>query len=76
MRRRGTPIRLRGRYRPRRASLNNRTAYVGTRGREDIRVYCNDKERMVRDLNRDVSHRSAIEPPTPKPHQSLVVARS
>jgi hypothetical protein len=72
------------------ASLNNRTAYVGpTRGREDIRVYCNDKERMVRDLSRDVSHRSAIEPrsqtdtvarraeqPTPKPQRALVVALS
>jgi conjugative relaxase-like TrwC/TraI family protein len=57
-------------------SLNTRTAYVGpTRGREDIRVYCNDKERMIRDFSRDVSHRSAIEPPTPKPHQGLVVAR-
>jgi hypothetical protein len=46
------------------ASLNTRTAYVGpTRGRTDIRVYCNDKERMVRDFSRDVSHRSAIEHP-------------
>ena len=44
---------------------NTRTAYVGpTRGREDIRVYTNDKERMVRDLSRDVSPRSAIEQPT------------
>jgi hypothetical protein len=31
------------------ASLYTRTVYVGpTRGREDIRVYTNDKERMVR----------------------------
>lgn len=43
------------------ASLNTRTVYVGpTRGREDIRVYCDDKERIVRDLSRDVSHRSAV----------------
>ena len=59
------------------ASLNSRTTYVGaTRGREDIRVYCNDKERMIRDLSRDVSHQSAIEQPTPKRQQALVVARS
>jgi hypothetical protein len=58
-------------------SLNNRTAYVGpTRGREDIRVYCDDKERMVRDLSRDVSQRSAIEQPTLKQGQSLVLARA
>jgi hypothetical protein len=43
------------------ASQNTRTAYVGpTRGREDIRVYCDEKERIVRDLSRDVSHRSAV----------------
>jgi hypothetical protein len=61
------------------ASLNNPTAYVGpTRGRKDIRVYTNDKERMVRDPSRDVSHRSAIEVPTPKPQRSLslLMARS
>lgn len=60
------------------ASLNARTAYVGpTRGREDIRVYTHDKERMVRDLSRDVSHRSAIEqcPPLRKPERTLAVAR-
>jgi hypothetical protein len=58
------------------ASLNNRTAYVRpTRGQTDIRVYCNDKEGMVRDLSREVSHPSAIEPPMPQPHQALVVAR-
>jgi hypothetical protein len=59
------------------ASLNNRATYVGpTSGREEIRVYCNDKERMVRDLSRDVSHRSAIEQPSPKPQQSFAVGRS
>lgn len=58
------------------ASLNNRTAYVGpTRGREDIRVYTNDKERMVRDLSRDVSQRSAIEPPKRTQHQRLAISR-
>jgi hypothetical protein len=71
-------------------SLNTRTAYVGpTRGGEDIRVYCDNKERIVRDPSRDVSHRSAIEPrsqtdtvarraeqPTPKPQRALVVALS
>jgi ATP-dependent exoDNAse (exonuclease V) alpha subunit len=60
------------------ASLNTRTASVGpTRGREDIRIYTNDKDRMVRDLSRDVSHRSAIEqaPPAQKPERSLVLAR-
>lgn len=44
------------------SSLNARTAYVGpTRGRQDILVYTDDKERMVRALSRDVSHRSALE---------------
>jgi conjugative relaxase-like TrwC/TraI family protein len=56
------------------ASLNSRTTYVGaTRGREDIRVYCNDKERMIRDLSRDVSHQSAIEQPLRKPQQAIAV---
>jgi ATP-dependent exoDNAse (exonuclease V) alpha subunit len=59
------------------ASLNTRTAYVGpTRGRENIRVYCNDKERMVRDLSRDVSHRSALDRPVRNQQQFLSVARS
>jgi hypothetical protein len=44
------------------ANLNDRTTYVGpTRGREDIRVYTNDEERMVRNLSREMSHRSALE---------------
>lgn len=43
------------------ASLNRRTAYVGPTRRREIRVYCDDKERMVRDPSRDVSHRPAIE---------------
>ena len=43
-------------------------AYAGpTRGREDILIYCNDKERMLRDLSRDVSHRSGLEHGTLKP---------
>ena len=59
------------------ASLNQRTAYVGpTRGREDIQVYCDDKERMVRDLSRDVSHRSAIEQTPQHAQRSLVMALS
>jgi ATP-dependent exoDNAse (exonuclease V) alpha subunit len=61
------------------ASLNARTAYVGpTRGREDIRVYTNDKERMVRDLSRDVSHRSAIAqaPPERTRDRPLTLARA
>ncbi|MEP7308053.1 MAG: MobF family relaxase [Acidobacteriota bacterium] len=58
------------------ASLNTRTAYVGpTRGREDIRIYCDNRARMVRDLSRDMSHRSAIEQPTRQPQQAMVVAR-
>jgi hypothetical protein len=67
---------VRGGYGSRGANLNTRTAYVGpTRGREDIQVYTNDKERMVRDLSRDVSHRSALEQ-APPPHNAIAMGRA
>jgi hypothetical protein len=47
--------------------LNQRTGFVGpSRGRQDIAVYVDDLDRVVRDLSRDVSKRSAIEPDPPK----------
>jgi hypothetical protein len=62
------------------ANLNTRTAYVGpTRGREDIRIYCDNKFRMVRDLNRDIAQRSAIEQVPPaklQPQHMRAMARA
>lgn len=43
--------------------VNRRLAYVAlSRGRNDAQVYTNDKGKLARVLNRDVSHRSALEP--------------
>jgi len=44
------------------ALVNQRLAYVSlSRGRHDAQIFCNDKAAVVRQLSRDVSHRSAIE---------------
>ena len=45
-----------------------------TRGREDIAVYCDDKARMIRNLSRDVSQRSAIEQTPPLRTQERALA--
>ena len=42
--------------------VNQRLAYVAvSRGQYDARIYTDDKARLARALNRDVSHRSALE---------------
>jgi len=42
--------------------VNRRLAYVAvSRGRYDARIYTDDKVRLARALDRDVSHRSALE---------------
>ena len=42
--------------------VNQRLAYVAvSRGRYDARIYTDDKLMLVRALDRDVSHRSALE---------------
>jgi conjugative relaxase-like TrwC/TraI family protein len=42
--------------------VNQRLAYVAvSRGQYDARIYTDDKVKLVRALNRDVSHRSALE---------------
>ena len=47
--------------------INRRLAYVAvSRGRYDAQIYTNDKANLAQDLSRDVSHRSAIEPNSPK----------
>jgi hypothetical protein len=43
--------------------VNRRLAYVTvSRGRFDAQVYTNDKSQLAKQLSRDVSHRSAVEP--------------
>jgi conjugative relaxase-like TrwC/TraI family protein len=43
--------------------VNRRLAYVAvSRGRYDAQLYTNDKTHLTKQLSRDVSHRSAIEP--------------
>ena len=45
------------------ALVNQRLAYVAlSRGRDDAQIYTNDKSRLAEALNRDVSHRAAIDP--------------
>ena len=42
--------------------VNQRLAYVAvSRGQYDARIYTDDKVKLVRALDRDVSHRSALE---------------
>src|SRR5207248_9634601 len=42
--------------------VNQRLAYVAvSRGQYDARIYTNDKAKLPRALDRDVSHRSALE---------------
>src|SRR5204863_2264245 len=42
--------------------VNQRLAYVAvSRGQHDARIYTDDKVKLARVLNRDVSHRSALE---------------
>ena len=42
--------------------VNQRLAYVAvSRGQYDARIYTDDKVRLARALDRDVSHRSALE---------------
>ena len=43
--------------------MNHRLAYVSiSRGRDDAQLYTNDKTQLAAALDRDVSHRAAIEP--------------
>ena len=43
--------------------VNQRLAYVSiSRGRDDAQIYTNDKRQLAVALDRDVSHRAAIEP--------------
>ena len=43
--------------------VNSRMAYVAvSRGRYDARIYTNDKSELAQHLDRDVSHRTAIQP--------------
>jgi UvrD-like helicase C-terminal domain len=43
--------------------VNRRLAYVAiSRGRYDVQIYTNDKTQLAAALDRDVSHRAAIEP--------------
>jgi conjugative relaxase-like TrwC/TraI family protein len=52
--------------------VNRRLAYVAlSRGRYDAQIYTNDKERLGESLNRESSHRSAIEQHRPEPAQTL-----
>jgi ATP-dependent exoDNAse (exonuclease V) alpha subunit len=47
--------------------VNQRLAYVAvSRGQYDARIYTDDKDKLARTLNRDVSHRSALEQATPQ----------
>jgi ATP-dependent exoDNAse (exonuclease V) alpha subunit len=42
--------------------VNRRLAYVAvSRGRYDAQLYTNDKSRLIEQLSRDVSHRTAME---------------
>ena len=42
--------------------VNQRLAYVAvSRGQHDARIYTDDKVKLARALDRDVSHRSALE---------------
>jgi hypothetical protein len=57
--------------------VNQRLAYVSiSRGRDDAQIYTNDKTQLAAALDRDVSHRTAIEPtlapasPAPKIERS------
>jgi ATP-dependent exoDNAse (exonuclease V) alpha subunit len=46
--------------------VNQRLAYVAvSRGRYDAQIYTNDKAQLAAALDRDVSHRAAIEPRAP-----------
>jgi hypothetical protein len=43
--------------------VNRRLAYVAiSRGRYDAQIYTNDKMQLAAALDRDVSHRAALEP--------------
>ena len=42
--------------------VNRRLAYVAvSRARYDVQIYTNDKAQLTADLQREVSHRSAVE---------------
>jgi hypothetical protein len=44
--------------------VNRRLAYVAiSRGRYDAQIYTNDKAHLAETLDRDISHRAALEPP-------------
>ena len=57
--------------------VNQRLAYVAvSRGQYDARIYTDDKVKLARALNRDVSHRSALErtpehTPRPSPQHDI-----
>src|ERR1700681_4040956 len=49
--------------------VNQRLAYVSlSRGRDDAQVYTNYKTQLAAALDRDVSHRAALDPTAPRHH--------
>jgi ATP-dependent exoDNAse (exonuclease V) alpha subunit len=56
--------------------VNQRLAYVAvSRGQYDARIYTDDKVKLPRALDRDVSHRSALEKSPASPSSSQSVER-
>jgi conjugative relaxase-like TrwC/TraI family protein len=56
--------------------VNRRLAYVAvSRGRYDAQIYTNDRTRLGEALDREVSHRSAIEPALSHPGQEQTIER-
>src|SRR5207248_4066116 len=55
--------------------VNQRLAYVAvSRGQYDARIYTDDKVKLARALDRDVSHRSALEQTSGAPSSSRSVS--
>jgi hypothetical protein len=59
------------------ALVNRRLAYVAvSRGRYDAQIYANDKAQLAATLDRDLSHRAAIEPAQVPPSPAQTIERS
>ena len=55
--------------------VNQRMAYVSiSRGQYDARIYTDDKVKLARALDRDVSHRSALEHKSARPSSGRSVS--